>query len=104
MAGCKVKLTFLGIVGLLVVFHWSDAAEYDDDSDNEGKFHDLGDSELSIDNVKDEDAETSQANLDGRRNSWRRRRHIIAFDRRRRIPAVDRRRRTHNNTRRRWGW
>lgn len=96
MVGCKVKLAFLCIAGLLLVLHWSDAVEYDDDAENDGN----GDSELSIDDVKDEDAETSQASLDAKRRSWRRRRLFV----------TDRRRRTHNSTRRRrsrrrrWGW
>jgi len=98
MVGCKVKLAFLCIAGLLLVFHWSDAAEYDDDAENEGK----GDSELRIEDVKDEDAETSQASLDARKQSWGTRRRMFAYDRRRRQVAVGRRRR--RSRRRRWRW
>lgn len=103
MVGCKVKLTFLCIAGLVVLFHWSGAAEYDDNPENEGKSHDLRDSELSVDDVKDEDAETSNASLDARRQSLRRRRRKLVYARRRRF-VVDRRRRTRRRSSRRRRW
>ena len=119
MVGCKIKLAFICIAGLLVMVHGSDAAQYDDDPENEGKLHDLGEYELNVDDLNDEDAETAQASLDaGRQIRRRRRRRKFTVDRRRRYFVVDRRRRTHNNTRRRrhnntrrrrsrrrrWGW
>ena len=99
MIGCKAEFTFLCITGLLVVFHWSEAAKYDDNPGNEGKFHDLGESEFSVDDLKDEDTEASKATLDLGRQMWNRRR-LFTTDRRRRTHSSRRRR----SRRRRWGW
>jgi len=77
------KIMLLCIIGMLVVFDSSDTAEYDDDSENEEKFHDLSRSEFIVDDTKNEELHIFQTSLGFSRK------HTIkaaqfAYDRRRR--------------------
>ena len=87
----KAKFALLCMAGLLIVFHYSKASEYDEDSESQESLHDLGRSELSVGEMKSEDVKILQTSLDAK---LRRR-----FARRRRI-YVNRRR----LLRRSWAW
>ena len=115
MLGSKAKFAVLCIAGLLIFCRCSKASEHDEDFESDENLQDLSRSELSVDDVKNENDKILQTNLDAQRRlsrrryrfvrrsrkrfAWRRRR--IVFRRRRisyRIP------RPRGSRRRRWGW
>jgi len=85
MFDCKAKFALLFMAGLLIVTHWSQAADYD-----ERNFNDLAKTELSSDDLENEEAHIWQRSLDFnsiqprrgptffRRRSRRRRRVVLS--------------------------
>jgi len=92
MFGFKVEFAFLFMAAFLITVHCSQDAEYDDDFDDEGNIDNFGKSDLKLDDMDNEDAQS----LDLERQYHRR----LAINRRRAF-IVDRRRRS---GRRRWRW
>ena len=94
MFSSKAKIAFFCIVGLVILLHWSEAGEYDDESESNEKHYDVGRLERSDEDLVNEDPSSSQVTVRIKRRYARRRKLVYA--RRRRMPPQ-------HSRRRRWG-
>ena len=83
----KAKFALLCMAGLLIVIHWSQAADYDEEFDHDENVNDLGNTERSYDDLQNEEAHILQRGFDVNRKQPRRGQKFF----RRRFPVGRRR-------------
>ena len=95
MFSYKAKLSLLCIFGLFVLFHWLEAAKFQDSSENDGDDLEVGRHERSVGGLTSMDAASLQMKSDAQKRYTIRSKRL-AFDRRRRTG------RRRSRRRRRW--